>query len=685
MKKSMISLFLIIFITCLCIGDIHAETIRMKQVYVPEKQVSIAFPEYYITCEKEDTELDTRLVAEGITLTGMKNLFKKYNSIYIYGFPPDFDGDLNVAISYTPGVSSLAELDQITLNLLRNSYEKQLSGAEIKLLSREEVQIGDNLFFVGKIHKTDLNMDCIQYMTIVDEQTISITLTCGNISAEREDMLKQMVEASTFNKHIAGEVEPTDAARPYIQYLADHGQAKPELVSVRLSKDDHKVVTQFKKNGVSGMYALWECFDKKSEENMSGGGYDIEEDNGKDIIEVRQGMLDAVPGETLSIWIRVIQEDGTDIESDPVELQIPITDILSPITVSACSIADLDKTVLEKLFDQVAEVYYNEGYEALRAAEAEYYKKAVHSEFVTTGTVTVLLISPNGMKCAFSASGTPDVKEGDYLCFNDGLASSFAFRHIPIEEGQYTLKVFDRDKMCLIGTWYFNVKSPSPDDAAIRDKKDESSELVKKISVGDTVTFGRYEQDGDLGNGKEDIEWLALDVRGEDVLLISKYALDAKTYDNAWRAITWETCSLRKWLNEDFIDLAFNNDEQNAILMTRVDNSQAQGYSGWTTYSGNDTDDRIFLLSYLEAWKYFPNDESRICSATDWAAQQGAAVGKTAVENACVWWLRSPGDEVFRAFAVNGKGTGYGMSGIRADREGATVRPALWVRMQPGS
>ena len=431
MKKSMISLFLIIFITCLCIGDIHAETIRMKQVYVPEKQVSIAFPEYYITCEKEDTELDTRLVAEGITLTGMKNLFKKYNSIYIYGFPPDFDGDLNVAISYTPGVSSLAELDQITLNLLRNSYEKQLSGAEIKLLSREEVQIGDNLFFVGKIHKTDLNMDCIQYMTIVDEQTISITLTCGNISAEREDMLKQMVEASTFNKHIAGEVEPTEEPQDNIQ---------------------------------------------------------------------------------------------------------------------------------------------------------------------------------------------------------DHIDQNFA--------------------------------------------------QIKKIAVGDTVLFGHYEQDGDLGNGKEDIEWLALDVQGENALLISKYSLDAKVYDNAWREVTWETCSLRKWLNEDFIGEAFNRNEQEAILITKVDNSQAQGYSGWTTNSGNDTEDRIFLLSYSEAWRYFPDDESRVCSTTNWAIQKGAVTGTTTVENACVWWLRSPGDAVFRAFVVNGKGTGYGTSGVRVDREGGTVRPALWVRMQ---
>lgn len=213
MKKKTTGLILSILMICLCVAGVHGETIKMKQVYVPEKQVSIAFPEDYITFEKEDTDLDPRLAAEGITLTGMKGLFNKYVGIYIYAFPPDFDGDLNVSIADVAGISSLAKLDQITLDLMRNTYEKQFSGIGMKLLSREDVQIGDNLFFVGKVHKTTQNMDCLQYMTIVDEQTISITLTRSSISAEAEDMLKQMVTASIFNKHTVGATEPTEASQ----------------------------------------------------------------------------------------------------------------------------------------------------------------------------------------------------------------------------------------------------------------------------------------------------------------------------------------------------------------------------------------------------------------------------------------------------------------------------------------
>ena len=212
MKKNMISLSLAILIVCLCIAGVHAETIKMKQVYVPQKQVSIAFPENYITFEKEDAELDPRLAAEGITLAGMRGLFNRYEGIFIFAFPPDFDGDLNVAISEADGISSLTALDQTSLNLLRNTYEKQFSGFGINLLSMEIAQIGDNLFFVSKVHKTMENMNCLQYMTIVDEQAISISLTRNTISDETEDMLKQMVGASIFSKHVARATESKEAS-----------------------------------------------------------------------------------------------------------------------------------------------------------------------------------------------------------------------------------------------------------------------------------------------------------------------------------------------------------------------------------------------------------------------------------------------------------------------------------------
>ena len=52
--------------------------------------------------------------------------------------------------------------------------------------------------------------------------------------------------------------------------------------------------------------------------------------------------------------------------------------------------------------------------------------------------------------------------------------------------------------------------------------------IIRKASIGDYVTFGMYEQDNDKSNGAEAIEWQVLDKKDGKVLLLSKYALDAK-------------------------------------------------------------------------------------------------------------------------------------------------------------
>ena len=120
------------------------------------------------------------------------------------------------------------------------------------------------------------------------------------------------------------------------------------------------------------------------------------------------------------------------------------------------------------------------------------------------------------------------------------------------------------------------------------------------FAVGNYVTFGEYPQTAD-GKDMTPIEWLVLARDGNKALLISRYALDAKRYNNS-NTEKWETCTLRTWLNGTFYNKAFSSAEQAAILTTSVDNSSNQGYWG---RSGGNTQDKVFLLSYAEANKYF--------------------------------------------------------------------------------
>ncbi|MCR5138407.1 MAG: serine/threonine protein kinase [Oscillospiraceae bacterium] len=198
-------------------------------------------------------------------------------------------------------------------------------------------------------------------------------------------------------------------------------------------------------------------------------------------------------------------------------------------------------------------------------------------------------------------------------------------------------------------------------------------------SVGDLVTFGRYEQDNNLSNGKEEIEWIVLDVQDNKALLISRYGLDAKAYNTIYLPVTWENCTLRNWLNSTFLDTAFSADEQKAIMTTVVDNSKKQGNSRWDTDGGNDTRDQIFLLSYNEAKMYFGSNESRKCKPTEYALANGAYVydGKGQANGYGAWWLRSFGSSQFYAALVSSVGgLNYCLSVNLADY---VVRPAFWM------
>lgn len=203
----------------------------------------------------------------------------------------------------------------------------------------------------------------------------------------------------------------------------------------------------------------------------------------------------------------------------------------------------------------------------------------------------------------------------------------------------------------------------------------EWADTVKNASVGDTITFGAYEQDNNTSNGKEAIEWTVLDKDGMSLLLVSKQSLDCQQYNTSYTNVTWESCSLRKWMNGTFLNNAFSAEEQSQIQNTNVSADKSPKYS---TNPGNATTDKVFLLSITEAEKYFSSDSARQCSATAYAKAQGAY---TSTGNGnCWWWLRSPGIRQDDAAAVTYDGS-VSYSGLYVNYVSDAVRPALWINL----
>ena len=188
------------------------------------------------------------------------------------------------------------------------------------------------------------------------------------------------------------------------------------------------------------------------------------------------------------------------------------------------------------------------------------------------------------------------------------------------------------------------------------------------------MTFGSYEQDNDLANGKEPIEWIVLDVQDGKSLLISKYGLDCQRYNTLRQSVTWETCSLRRWLNNTFLYEAFDAEELARIPATAVTADKNPSYN---TDQGNDTSDRVFLLSVLEANEYFSSDEARLCIETAFCKANGYYT-YIADLRPCVWWLRSLGNCSYDATVVTGEGF-VGVTGIGVQGGNGAVRPVIWV------
>lgn len=231
----------------------------------------------------------------------------------------------------------------------------------------------------------------------------------------------------------------------------------------------------------------------------------------------------------------------------------------------------------------------------------------------------------------------------------------------------------------------------------INDVEDGDSNCIGEDK--DTVQYFRYEP----------IKWRILNVNGNDALLLSEKAVDAQRYHTTRESVTWETCTMRSWLNgydssfngnaEDytklnFINHAFTSDERSAIKTTKVINDTYQTtfrsiVLNWikTTKVINDTDhtgDKIFLLSENEVCnsdtavsygfeEFCDTSYARVCEGSAFVTamygdEEDFGVGYY------WWWLRSQGITDHTAF-VNYDGGVY--DAFYVDCSGVAIRPAL--------
>ena len=221
-----------------------------------------------------------------------------------------------------------------------------------------------------------------------------------------------------------------------------------------------------------------------------------------------------------------------------------------------------------------------------------------------------------------------------------------------------------------------------------RDAKEQADHLVSQdvllpcrgAEKYDMVSFGRMEQDNDPDNGPEPIDWIVLDKIDGRLLLLSSACLLGKAYnEESFAPVTWETSSLRTWLNNDFYNSSFSEDERKAI--PEVFNRN-EDHSTVETPGGKDTKDRVFLLSESDAVIYLhdPDDRDYIGRAlgTDFAIANGLIPDE---DEFCSWWLRSPGMYEYIAQYVDQQGKPNSNGGSTDIDYYFGVRPCIWVNL----
>ena len=166
--------------------------------------------------------------------------------------------------------------------------------------------------------------------------------------------------------------------------------------------------------------------------------------------------------------------------------------------------------------------------------------------------------------------------------------------------------------------------------------------------TGKTVRFGQV--DG------EPIVWRVLDEDGRSRLLMAEKPVAFLPYHTERDHTNWSQCSLRRWLNKDFMEHSFTLPERMDILLTPVRNDTD---ARWKVENGPNTRDKAFVFNQQEMERYYPTPADRKCG--QW------------------YWLRGHGWSMLSPMAVYVDGTFYEY-GVNKNSDEIGVRPAMWVR-----
>ena len=170
----------------------------------------------------------------------------------------------------------------------------------------------------------------------------------------------------------------------------------------------------------------------------------------------------------------------------------------------------------------------------------------------------------------------------------------------------------------------------------------------------------------------EPIKWRVLRYENSEAFLLSEAILDSQPYHSENEEIDWEKSSIRAWLNNEFINKAFSDEENKAINTVELINKDNSKYG---TQGGKNTSDKLFLLSLSEV---DGTEESKEYGF--WDKKTRKCKNDNFSEETYFWWLRSPGNSSHDAAGVYYYGWVFGY-GYDVQELTGGIRPALYLNL----
>lgn len=170
----------------------------------------------------------------------------------------------------------------------------------------------------------------------------------------------------------------------------------------------------------------------------------------------------------------------------------------------------------------------------------------------------------------------------------------------------------------------------------------------------------------------EPIKWRVLHYENSEAFLLADAILDSQPYHSENEEIDWEKSSIRAWLNNEFINKAFSNEENKAINTVELINKDNSKYG---TQGGKNTSDKLFLLSLSEVDE---TEESKEYGF--WDKKTRKCKNDNFSEETYFWWIRSPGNSSHDAAGVYYYGWVFGY-GYDVQEPAGGIRPALYLNL----